>query len=231
MCIRDRENNVLDDLPVEGTTKLTWENGNSELDRAEDTLYETAKRISEGLTVTEDMLELSVSERAILDAAHKRFMYRLFEMVQSFGEAVVYHDDSFGKFIFLSRFYWLIHQTEKQIENRKLEDELSETPGFYELCEGEIERLYVELDTKLHKKLFSPESFSEYLDKSGVFKTQVDLEEMLKNRTPEQVMEDELSEQEDNVENAKEEARNTVYLKEKCPTCNQKCTWFEKKRN
>jgi hypothetical protein len=38
---------VLPELPEEGTTKITWENGNIELDRAENELHRLAHQILE----------------------------------------------------------------------------------------------------------------------------------------------------------------------------------------
>ena len=41
------EKNVLPELPEEGTTKITWENGDIELDRAENELHRRATQILE----------------------------------------------------------------------------------------------------------------------------------------------------------------------------------------
>jgi hypothetical protein len=43
--LHELEKNVLPELPEKGTTKITWENGNAELDRAENELHRRATQI------------------------------------------------------------------------------------------------------------------------------------------------------------------------------------------
>ena len=45
--LHELEKNVLPELPEEGTTKITWENGDIELDRAENELHRRATQILE----------------------------------------------------------------------------------------------------------------------------------------------------------------------------------------
>ena len=45
--LHELEKNVLPELPEEGTTKITWENGDVELDRAENELHRRATQILE----------------------------------------------------------------------------------------------------------------------------------------------------------------------------------------
>ena len=76
--------------------------------------------------------------------------------------------------------------------------------------------------------LFSPESFERYCEEHHVFKTTEDIQQFIANRTPEQARQDELEEQQEQVETAETDARNSRYLKEKCPTCSEPCDWFKK---
>ena len=65
------EKNVLPELPEEGTTKITWENGDIELDRAENELHRRATQILEAHA--EEMQEaLSRGETDLYSAVAKR---------------------------------------------------------------------------------------------------------------------------------------------------------------
>jgi hypothetical protein len=231
------EKNVLPELPEEGTTKITWENGDVELDRAEFELHRRATQIleahaeeiqdalSRGETA---VIRLSSADQAIVDAANRRFMARILEIFQTFTDAYVTYKDPMANWVFYTRFYWLIEETRKFKEQFDAEEEVLNTPGYWELCEGEQERRLAPVYANWNHDLFTPESFNRYCDLHNVFKTTQDIQQFIANRTPEQVRQDELEEQQEQAENAETDARNARYLKEKCPTCAKKCDWFKK---
>jgi hypothetical protein len=76
--------------------------------------------------------------------------------------------------------------------------------------------------------LFTPQSFERYCNLHHVFKTTEDMQQFIADRTPKQARQDEFEEQQEQAENAETDARNARYLKEKCPTCAEKCYWFKK---
>ncbi len=99
------EKNVLPELPEKGTTKITWENGDIELDRAETELHRRVAQILEANA--EEMQEAlsrgetaytqqSPSDQAIVDAAHRRFMARILEIFQVFTDTFVTYKDPIG---------------------------------------------------------------------------------------------------------------------------------------
>ena len=78
------EKNVLPEIPEEGTTKITWENGDVELDRAESKLHRRATKIleahaeemQEALSRGEtDVIPLSSADQTIVDAANRQDKY------------------------------------------------------------------------------------------------------------------------------------------------------------
>jgi hypothetical protein len=96
--LHELEKNVLPELPEKGTTKITWENRDIELDRAESELYKRANQILQ--TRTEEMTEalergetaytpLSPSDQAIVDTANRRLMARILEIFQAFTDSFV----------------------------------------------------------------------------------------------------------------------------------------------
>ena len=69
--LHELEKNVLPELPEKGTTKITWENGDIELDRAESELHKRATQILEAHA--EEMQEaIERGETAVYSAVAKR---------------------------------------------------------------------------------------------------------------------------------------------------------------
>jgi hypothetical protein len=229
------ESNVLPDLPAEGTTKITWDNGDVKLDRAENELHWRASQILEAhsndLQQALDRGEstytpLSASDQAIVDAANRRFMARIMDIFQVFTDAFVTLKDPMANWVFYTRFFWLIEETRKFKQQYDAEEAVFNTPGYWELCEGEQDRRLAPVYAVWNHELFTPKSFQSYCERHHVFKTTEEIEQLNANRTPEQARQEELEgQQEENLEKAAAE-RNTRYLKEKCPTCKEKCDWF-----
>ena len=155
-------------------------------------------------------------------------MARILEIFQTFTDAFVTYKDPMANWVFYTRFYWLIEETRKFKEQFDAEEAVFNTPGYWELCEGEQERRLAPVYAAWNHDLFTPESFQRYCDRHHVFKTTEDIQQLIANRTPEQARQDELEEQQEQAENAETDARNARYLKEKCPTCAEKCDWFKK---
>jgi hypothetical protein len=231
------EKKVLPELPEEGTTKITWENGDEALDRAENELHRRANQIleahakdmQEALSRGEtDVIRLSSADQAIVDTAEHRLMARILDIFQVFTDAFVTYKDPMANWVFYTRFYWLIDETRKFKEQFDAEEEVFHTPGYWELCEGEQTRLLAPVYAAWNHDLFTPESFNRYCDIHHVFKTTEDIQQFIANRTPEQARQDELEEQQEENEEKEATERNERYLKEKCPTCAEKCDWFKK---
>ena len=116
-----------------------------------------------------------------------------------------------ANWIFYTRFYWLIEETRKFKEQYDAEEEVFNTPGYWELCEGEQERRLAPVYANWNHDLFTPESFKRYCDRHHVFKTTEDIQQLIANRTPEQARQDELEEQqEENEEKAADGEKRTL---------------------
>jgi hypothetical protein len=235
--LHELEKNVLPDLPEKGTTKITWENGDIDLDRAESELHKRATQIlqahaeemQEALTRGEtDVSPLSTADQAIVDVAERRFMARILEIFRTFTDAFVTYKDPMVDWVFYTRFYWLIEETRKFKEQYDAEEAVFNTPGYWDLCEGEQERRLAPVYAAWNHDLFTPESFQRYCERHHVFKTTEDIQQFIANRTPEQARQDELEEQQEENEEKAATERNARYLKEKCPTCAEPCDWFKK---
>jgi hypothetical protein len=164
--LHELERNVLPELPEKGTTKVTWENGNTELDRAESELHKRATQIleahaeemQEALTRGEtNYTPLSPSDQAIVDTANRRLMARMLEIFQVFTDTFVTLKDPMANWIFYTRFYWLIEETRKFKEQYDAEEAVFNTPGYWDLCEGEQQRLLAPVYAAWNHDLFTPE--------------------------------------------------------------------------
>ena len=231
------EKNVLPEHPKEGTTKITWENGDPELDRAENGLHRRANQILEAhMQEMQQAIErgettytpLLPSEQEIVDAANRRFMDRIFQIFQVFTDAFVTLKDPMANWVFYTRLYWLIEETRKFKEQFDAEEEVLNQPGYWELCEGEQQRRISPVYAAWNHDLFTPQSFQRYCEQRHIFKTTEEIQQLTANRTPEQARQEELEEQQEEKETQAAAERNTRYLKEKCPTCQEKCDWFLK---
>ena len=235
--LHELEKNVLPELPEKGTTKITWENGDIELDRAESELHKRATQILEAhadeMTETLERGEtaytpLSPSDQAIVDTASSRLMARILEIFQVFTDAFVTLKDPMAGWVFYTRFYWLIEETRKFKEQYDAEEAVFNTPGYWALCEGEQERRLAPVYADWNHDLFTPESFQRYCEQHHIFKTTEDIQQLNANRTPEQARQEELDELQEEKEEKATAERNARHLKEKCPTCQEKCGWYKK---
>jgi hypothetical protein len=213
------EKNVLPEFPKEGTTKITWENGDTELDRAENELHKRAAQIVQAYD--EELQQalqrgettcnvLSSSDQAIVDAANRRFTYRIMDVFQVFTDAYVTYKDPMATLVFYTRFYWLIEETRKFKEQSDAEEAVFQTPGYWELCEGEQERRIAPVYAAWNHDLFSPQSYERYCTQHHVFKTSEELQQLTADRTPEQVRQDELEQQQEENEEKAVAERNAL---------------------
>ena len=117
------EKNVLPELPEEGTTRITWDNGDTELNEAENELHTRATQIlqyhANELQAAKERGDtsynpLSTNDQALIDAANRRFMDRILEIFQVFTDTFVTLKDPMANWVFYTRFYWLIEETRRK---------------------------------------------------------------------------------------------------------------------
>ena len=243
--LHELEKNVLPELPEKGTTRITWENGSRELDNAELELHIRAKEILERHNEVLEELEynlkhgiesdplltpmLSPQDEAIVNAANTWLMARMFEIIELFANVFVCHGDNMAKYVFFSRFYWIIEEIQKWKEQNDAQDAVCESEGFFELCEGDQEQLLKPVYAKWNRDLFTRKSFEQYIDKHRPIRTyeQIIEAQLAAGKTMEQIKQEEKEEAElEAKETAEDDAKNAKYLKEKCPGCKEKCKWY-----
>ena len=91
-----------------------------------------------------------------------------------------------ANWVFYTRFYWLIEETRKFKEQYDAKEAVFNTPGYWELCEGEQQRRLAPVYAAWNHDLFTPESFQRYCERHHVFKTTEEIQQFIANRTPEQ---------------------------------------------
>jgi hypothetical protein len=129
-----------------------------------------------------------------------------------------YHlNDPLGKMLFYTRFFWFLDEIRDLIYHRVLEFKIMGESDFFDLCEGvQDEKLKVCND--FGREYFSKESFTQWL------KNHPNTSSNLKSHKELNDTEEEYLTFMETERRAKE--RNERYLKEKCPTCPNKCKWY-----
>jgi len=138
-----------------------------------------------------------------------------------------YHlNDSLGKLLFYSRFFWFLDEIRDMIYHRVLEFKIMDEVGFFDLGEGvQDERLSVCGD--FGREYFSKENFDRWLKNNSTIALCANL------KIFKELLNDEGGGEEYFVfmeveRRAKE--RSERYLREKCPACQTKCKWYTTKQ-
>jgi hypothetical protein len=165
--------------------------------------------------VDEHALDLSPEEQLIVDRSERLYTSRVMELFDNGIAQCIHLNDPVNKWLFYSRFYWFLSEMRDWLYCAWREEETYNSPGFFDLCAGEQERL-LEPVYKHWRKWLTEESWSRYYEEHCKSKS-------LPEMTPEEIAEDErLTAQ----ENAEAEAKEAKFLKEKCSSCAEKCKWF-----
>jgi hypothetical protein len=225
------EKNVVSDNPDPQETYIYTTN------EGEQELFKVARKIMEKqtqqLTALEDLqelnpnvdytaemdaiLELNDEAEAIVSQAERiiirRGMY-IFDRVI----ACRYHlNDPQNRFIFYLRFSWFLSEMQDMLHHSSMENKIMDESGFFDLCRGEQDnKLQVCYDS--WREWFSQESFDQW------FKAYPITSPNIKSNEEAAKAEEEYAALTETEQKAKE--KNAKYLKEKCPTCSNKCSWY-----
>jgi hypothetical protein len=166
------------------------------------------------------ILTLNDDERVIVKQAAHICVQRALHIFDSTVAVLIHLNYHFSEMLFYTRFYWFLSELQDMIHNRSMLLKTVSEPGFFDLCEGEQEKKMKAIEDS-SREYFSEESFNQWLKAlpATVF--------------PLNLKPQELSEEEEEAENIaeieqdrKDEEKNAKYLKEKCPTCPDKCKWY-----
>jgi hypothetical protein len=175
-----------------------------------------------------EALILSDEEETIVRQSDSIYTQRVMHLFDNAMAQHIHLNDPMNKYIFYARFYWFLSEMKEWLYLLWKEEQITREPGFFDLCHGEQNQKLKEVYDNWRKDWLSPESFERYSKKTHLTKTTEEIEQMLTNRTPEQIAQDEIEEQKDQEEQRKDEELDMRYLKEKCPTCPKKCDWYTK---
>ena len=163
-------------------------------------------------------LDFSPDEKAIVDKSNAFYHHRVMELFDNGIAQFIHLNDPFDKWIFYSRFNWFLSEMQDWLFLHWQEEQVYGDPGYFNLCAGEQAKLLEPIYDKWRNWL-SEESWNKYY------------EENLRQRVTDSINEptaQEIEEEEKLVEreNAEEEAKDAIFLKEKCPGCMEKCKWY-----
>ena len=225
--LRELENNVVNTKPKAPSYFHITDDTERELHKRACTILrfqrDKAKELEELLKdnpkaeVDIHALDLSPDDKTIVDASTEIYRNRVLEVFDASIAQYCHLNDPVNKWIFYSRFNWFIREMQDWLFLRWREDQIYDTPDFFDLCAGEQERRLAPVYSKWRKYL-TEESWSKFYEEH-CRRPVSEIPEL----TAEEIAEDEqLTAQ----ENAEEEAKDAKFLKEKCPTCTEKCKWY-----
>jgi hypothetical protein len=162
-------------------------------------------------------LDLTPEEKTIVDKSSILMHHRVMELFDHHIAQFVHLNDPIGKWIFYSRLGWFISEMKEWLYWLWRENQVFETPGYFDMCAGEQEKLYQPI-RKNWRKWLTENSWKNYYENHPP-----KIEQTPPEMTPEEIEEDRKQVEKDNAE---EEAKDAKFLKEKCPSCKEKCSWY-----
>ena len=225
--LRNLEKNVVPDTPRGETRIIIDDNAEMELHQRASEIQQVQKAKAEDLhkiltekpnaEVDMDSLNLSSKNQLIVNKSRSLYRYRVMELFDNAIGQEIHLNDPINKWIFYNRFNWFLSEMSEWLFLRWREDQVYSEPGFFNLCMGEQDKRLAPVYAKWRKDWLSPESYNRFYEEHKPH---------LADPTPEEEEEDaKLCEQEER----EGRALDAKFLREKCPTCTQKCTWFERK--
>ena len=203
-CMSDAE------YEIHNAASLILQRLKAKAERASETLKQNT---SANVDVSE--LQLSLEQQTIVDTSNRLFAEHVMELFDNGIAQYIHLNDPINKFIFYSRLNWFLTEMGEWLFLRWQEDQIYADPNFFDICHGEQEKRLQPVYSKWRRWL-SEESWLKYSEENCKMK---DLPEL----TAEQIEEDARMVA---SENAAEEANEAKFLKEKCPSCPEKCKWF-----
>ncbi|MCL1977408.1 MAG: hypothetical protein FWG55_04805 [Candidatus Bathyarchaeota archaeon] len=230
------EKNVVNDTPdpaetyIGSTNKEEWELikiAKEIVGRQKQQLTELEKSQKVNPTVdytskVNDILTLSDEAEAIVMQAGHIALQRAFHIFDDTIAFRYHQGNDLNKTIFYARFFWFLSEMQDMLHHSTMENKIMGESGFFDLCKGEQDKkLKVCYDS--WREWFSSESFVQWL-KSNPFtpsNTKLIQEEVTETEEYNAIKETE----------QKANERDAKHLKEKCPTCSNKCKLYNKQKN
>jgi hypothetical protein len=189
------------------------------------TALENLQKLHPNVDYTAEMdnvLELSEEAEAIVSQAERIIIRRSMHIFDRVIACRYHLGAQQDKFVFYLRFFWFLNETQNMFYHSSMENKILGEQGFFDLCRGEQDKkLKVCYDS--WREWFSKESFDQWLE------VHPSMSPNPKSKEEEVKAEKEYAVLMETEQKAKE--RNAKYLKEKCPTCPDKCNWYNEQKN
>jgi hypothetical protein len=228
--LHELEKNVISDTPNFEDTRLIID------DDAEQVLHDRAKIILEnyrrrlgnaqeelkcgsGVNV-DDLVKLSPEEQVIVFKSSSLITQRVMHLFDLAVGSFIHLDDPVCKWIFYGRLNWFLSEMQDWLFLLWREHQITGAPDFFTLCSGEQERRLKPVYDKWRDWL-SKASLEEYYAKHAPpVRRYEDL-------TPEEKAELERDEANEEREEAEWIEQDKRFLRDKCPSCTEKCKWYQ----
>jgi hypothetical protein len=173
-----------------------------------------------GADVDVSELQLNPEQQVIVNTSDRLFTERVMELFDNGVAQYIHLNDPVNKFIFYSRLNWFLREMGEWLFLRWQEDQIYDAPDFFNLCSGEQEHRLKPIYDRWRKWL-SEESWERYYEQHcrSAFRSYEDL-------TPEEKAEEERNAENEERENAEWVEQDKRFLRDKCPSCIEKCKWY-----
>ena len=164
-------------------------------------------------------LDLTSDEKAIVDKSNALYTHRVMELFENGIARYIHLNDPINKLIFYSRLNWFVAEMKEWLFLLWQEDQVYGDPEFFNLCAGDKKKRLEPIYDRWRKWL-SEQSWNKY------YKENNQKIVSLLHEIAEKEIEAELKKFEQ--ENAEEKTKDAKFLREKCPSCPERCKWYHK---
>jgi hypothetical protein len=226
--LRDLENNVVGDTPKTKTILQIEDSVEREihkiaaelLQRRHDVAQQFYNTLKENPNAPVDIsaLDFTPDEKVIVDKSSAFYHQRVMELFENGIAQFIHLNDPMCKWLFYSRLSWFLSEMQEWLFLLWQERQYYDNPEYSNLCPGEQAKLLEPIDSRWRSWL-SEESWTKYYEEHQSQRVADSIKEPTQQEEEE---EEKLVER----ETAEEEAKETKFLKMKCPSCTEKCKWY-----
>jgi hypothetical protein len=227
--LHELEKNVVSDIPNFEDTYLTINNDVEQRlhDKAKMILvnhrYQSEnalKELKNGSGVDVDKsVELSPEEKVIVSKSSSLITQRVMYLFDLAVGSLIHLDDPICKWIFYSRLNWFLSEMQEWLFLLWRENQIASAPDFFNICIGEQEQRLKPIYAQWRDWL-SKESWEKYCaENKPPLKTYEDF-------TPEEKAQYDRDLENEALEEAEWLEQDKRFLRDKCPSCTQKCKWY-----
>lgn len=226
--LNNLENNVIPKFPNFEETYLVINNENERklhrmagelLEKNKKKLALTIKDLENGSLVGEEVFEFDPDEKLIISHSDNLICQRIFALFDKAFGLPLHLNDSYFKWLFIERLKWFLKDITDWIIFLRRKDQIMQSPDYFNLCYGEQDQRLSAVETTW-RDWFSKESWRKYYEEHKIVMRNFE------DLSPQEKLQLEKVNREDDAFEKKMAEQEQIHLRDKCPNCTAKCTWY-----